>query len=527
MNTFEEALITSENHEEASIWAANSQPRETPSQLTLFCSQMTQNCKSLVEEILQKGITEFLECDLYKLYRMTHGERLIYKEAGFEKLDAFLQAAVPGVNFRSIRVGTKPWILCSSPGQESRIPIPQETEERTSIPNMIEEMRVRQSILLSDLARPKLTTQVLSYSPITIEEVRNWLQELVACGRADTGMNLSLLGKDFEEHKGKKLNYRSLHCPTLMVLLSKFENLVRLERKDSMVILFPRSRNGVRPTMPEIVPVNEQLIRPQTLFCPPINCTPGVSMRPPACTPLPRIVQVPGQISIRKNVPVAVPVPKFSLALNTTVRAPTANTVNTVIRPKKSAPSASEVNNEPAGEQASEGNHLPIGIRLQGAERFFECQEFLLPKVEQVPTPSNTREPESPQISTLTSEAAMMPSADPVRFANTAPPATPEIKIELAGEKPHLPNVGTGVPTFGTEEVNQAAVGEDVKQSTNGDTESGKKFDFYSLKVVQEREAIKRTFQSVNKRLQEEFKKRKLAGQPVSEASNQANNTAK
>jgi hypothetical protein len=106
----------------------------------------------------------------------------------------------------------------------------------------------------------------------------------------------------------------------------------------------------------------------------------------------------------------------------------------------------------------------------------------------------------------------MMPSADPVRFANTAPPATPEIKIELAGEKPHLPNV---------------AVGEDVKQSTNGDTESGKKFDFYSLKVVQEREAIKRTFQSVNKRLQEEFKKRKLAGQPVSEASNQANNTAK
>lgn len=121
----------------------------------------------------------------------------------------------------------------------------------------------------------------------------------------------------------------------------------------------------------------------------------------------------------------------------------------------------------------------------------------------------------------------MMPSADPVRFANTAPPATPDIKIELAGERPHLPNVETGVPTIGTEEVNQAAVGEDAKQGTNGDTESGKKFDFYSLKVVQEREAIKRTFQSVNKRLQEEFKKRKLAGQPVSEASNQANNTAK
>jgi hypothetical protein len=91
---------------------------------------------------------------------------------------------------------------------------------------MIEEMRVRQSILLSDLARPKLTTHVLSYSPITVGEVRNWLQELVACGRADIGMNLTLLGKAFNEHKDKKLNYRSLHCPKLMVL-SKFESNAR------------------------------------------------------------------------------------------------------------------------------------------------------------------------------------------------------------------------------------------------------------------------------------------------------------
>jgi hypothetical protein len=104
-----------------------------------------------------------------------------------------------------------------------------------------------------------------------------------------------------------------------------------------MVILFPsniQSRNGARPTMPKIVPVKEQHIWPQTVFCPPINYTTSVSMQPPPCTPLPRIVQVPGQISIRKNVPVTVHVLKFSLALNTTVRAPTPNTVNMVIQPK-------------------------------------------------------------------------------------------------------------------------------------------------------------------------------------------------
>jgi hypothetical protein len=124
-----------------------------------------------------------------------------------------------------------------------------------------------------------------------------------------------------------------------------------------MVILFPsniQSRNGARPTMPKIVPVKEQHIWPQTVFCPPINYTTSVSMQPPPCTPLPRIVQVPGQISIRKNVPVTVHVLKFSLALNTTVRAPTPNTVNMVIQPKKAAPSASEVENEPPGEQARE-----------------------------------------------------------------------------------------------------------------------------------------------------------------------------
>lgn len=543
MNTGEESLITSENHEEASIGATNSQPqeRESLSQATMFCSQMTQNCKNLVEEFLQKGITEFLECDLYAFYRIRHGERLSYKEAGFEKLDAFLQVAVPGVNFRIVLVGTKSWILCSNPGHEPRIPIPQETEESTPIPNMIEELRVRQNILLSDIARPKIATQVLYYGPLTMEEVRNWLQELVACGRADTGINLSLLGKDFEEHKGKKLNYKSLHCPTLMVLLSKFENLVRLERKDSMVILFPshiQSRNGARPTMPEmIVPVNQPFPRPQRLVCPPINCTPGGSMRPPACTSLPRIVQVPGQISIRKNIPTPVPVPKFSTAVNTIVRATAVNTVNTVIRPKKSASPTSDVMIKPAGEQASEGNHLPIANRLPDGENCFECREFPLPKVEQISTSSNTLaayKPESPQISKLTSEEAITPRADPVRIANNAPATISEIKIELAGRKIHLPNVDTAVPTFstalpsfGAAKVHQASGGEDAKQGTNGESGSGKQFDFYSLKVVQEREAIKRTFQSVNKRLQEEFKRRKHTLHPVSGASNQANNTAK
>jgi hypothetical protein len=64
--------------------------------------------------------------------------------------------------------------------------------------------------------------------------------------------------------------------------------------------------------------------------------------------------RVPGQISIRKNVPIIVHVLKFSLALNTTVRVPTTNLVNMVIRPKKAVPSASEVKNEPAGEHARE-----------------------------------------------------------------------------------------------------------------------------------------------------------------------------
>lgn len=508
----EEALITSDHHEEASIRATNSAPQE--SQVTTFYSEMMENCRNLVEELLQKGITEFLECDLYAFYRIRHGERLKYKEAGFAKVDEFLKAAIPGMNFRSVLVGTKPTILCTN------TTAPQETEGGTTIPtsvpapssrNMIEEMRIRQSILLSDIARPALPTQVLYYGPLTMEEVRNWLHELVECGRADTGINLSLLGKDFEEHKGKKLNHKSLHCPTLGVLLSKFEYLVRLQRKDSVVLLFPRnmqSRNRPRPGMTDFVPVS----RPQRLFSPPVNCTPEVAERPP-CASLPRILQVPGQISIRKDIiPTAVPVPKFSLDLNTT---PNPKPVNTVIQPKESAPSTSDMKMELAGEKASEEKHLPVANRLLDAgvsESYFKFKKFLLPKVDQIPTPSSimpANEPEAPQ-------TAMAPRADPVRVAHTVRSATSsEVKVELVGGKYRPPNVDTAVPACDTAKVN----GEDASQGTNGNAVNGKKFDFYSSKVVQEREAIKRTFESVSKRLREEFKKRKLAHQPVAEAA--------
>ena len=502
------------------------------SEVTSFCPQIIENCKNLIEELLQKGITEFLECDLYMFYRIKHGERLNYNEARFATLAEFLQVAVPGVNFRSMHVRTKPWVVCSRPGQEPKIPLPQETEESIAIPNMIEGMKERQSKLLSDL---NTSTRIVSYGPLTMEEVKNWLLELVACGRADAGINLSLLGRDFEEHNGKKLNYKSLCCPTLTVLLSKFENLVQLERRESMVFLFPRKtqrRNGARPTMAENVPaINQPFIRPQRLFCPPTNCTPGVSMRLP-CTSLPSIVQVPGQISIRKNIPTAVPpVPKFSMDSKTTMKPPAAKTVNTIIRPRKSAPPTPDVGIEPAIEVMHQAiaNHLPdAGVE----ESYFECREFRLPKVEQVSTPSSiglggAHEAESPQIS-MTSEAVITPRTDPVRVASTAPPASSEIKTGRAGGiKQHLPSVDAAVPTFGTPKLNLTPDGEDAKQGTNGDAGNGKKFDLFSLQVIQEREAIKRTFQSVHKRLQEDFKRRKLAQQSVAKASGPANNIAK
>lgn len=79
-----------------------------------------------------------------------------------------------------------------------------------------------------------------------------------------------------------------------------------------------------------------------------------------------------------------------------------------------------------------------------------------------------------------------------------------------------------------SEKVHQARNDEDAKPGISADAGNGKKFDSYYrfTSTVEEREAIKRTFESVNRRLREEFKKRRLAGQlPVAEACDQKNDT--
>lgn len=88
---------------------------------------------------------------------------------------------------------------------------------------------VFESMLIFEVRLIVLVQQVLYYGLFIMEEVRNWLEELVVSGCVNIGMNISFLGKDFEDCMGKKFNYKSLYCLILMVMFFKFEYFVCFE----------------------------------------------------------------------------------------------------------------------------------------------------------------------------------------------------------------------------------------------------------------------------------------------------------
>lgn len=467
----EKSSISERNHDEALNIPSDSQSQQH--QLPTVCSILMGNCKTLVEEYLQDGITEFLEYDLYSRFMSRFKTKLSFKRVGFEKIDEFLQVAVPGINFKSILVGSRPWILCDSPGLD---------------------YGGRPSRLASEPARVATPPRqdISYYGSITMDEVRNWLQELVDSGRANAGINLSNLGKDFEDRMGKKLGYKSLHCPNLLTLLSKFENLVRLERKLSMVFLFPTVFRRARTTVSENVPMHRPSKR-----------------EVPALSPsMQRIVQAQIQTNITRNVPPAMPVPKiFSMApIPTTVRTPT--TEASFKAPSSVALFTPEVN---AAQVIAEQVNPVAAPSTSAGEVTAKVEDTLLSQKEHKPPPSIREILAANKSDFVASRTTIKKDPDPVMDAKT----TSETTVKKVARQNSLPNTNTpGVPTLGTDKVHQAQNGE-AKAGKFSDTGNGKKFDYYSFtSTAEEREAIKRTFSSVNRRLREEFKKRKLEQTP-------------